>query len=95
MYNVMLVCSHVEVGGSCCSFFSQVFLDSTPFHDGYGMLTVGGIPKPVFRAFQLMHRLGNYSMDIQWETVNNSEVVAFVFTQKSNSTIQVMYYLAL
>ena len=53
-----------------CSFpflsywtFSDVFeegsLIPTPFHGGFGLLTIQGIPKPSYRAFQLLHGTGN------------------------------------
>ena len=42
--------------------FSDVFEEGgvvrTPFYGGYGLLAVGGIPKPSFNAFALLHRLG-------------------------------------
>jgi xylan 1,4-beta-xylosidase len=43
--------------------FSDVFDEQgvvkTPFYGGYGMLAEGGIPKPSFNAFRLLHLLGN------------------------------------
>jgi xylan 1,4-beta-xylosidase len=42
--------------------FSDVFEEAgvvkTPFYGGFGLLAVGGIPKPAFNAFALLHRLG-------------------------------------
>ncbi len=42
--------------------FSDVFEEqgvvSTPFYGGFGLLAAGGIPKPAFNAFSLMHELG-------------------------------------
>ena len=38
--------------------FDEVFYDSIPFHNGFGLLTVRNIAKPAFRAFQLLHHLG-------------------------------------
>jgi len=42
--------------------FSDVFEEQgvvkTPFYGGYGILAERGIPKPAFRAFQLLHGLG-------------------------------------
>jgi xylan 1,4-beta-xylosidase len=31
---------------------------NTPFYGGYGLIAVGGIPKPAFNAFKMLHRLG-------------------------------------
>ncbi len=43
--------------------FSDLFEEggfpSVPFHGGFGLLTLHGIAKPVYRAFQLMLRLGD------------------------------------
>ena len=43
--------------------FSDVFEEQgvvkTPFYGGYGLIAAGGIPKPAFRAFQLLHKLGD------------------------------------
>ncbi|CAN5861720.1 hypothetical protein BH20GEM1_BH20GEM1_09680 [soil metagenome] len=30
-----------------------------PFHGGFGLLNLYGIPKPTYRAYQLLHRLGS------------------------------------
>jgi xylan 1,4-beta-xylosidase len=42
--------------------FSDVFEEQgvvkTPFWGGFGLLAAGGIPKPVFNAFALLHQLG-------------------------------------
>jgi xylan 1,4-beta-xylosidase len=42
--------------------FSDIFdeqsFPSHEFHGGFGLLTLHGIPKPSYRAFQLLHRLG-------------------------------------
>jgi xylan 1,4-beta-xylosidase len=43
--------------------FSDVFEEQgvvkTPFYGGYGLIAAGGIPKPAFNAFKLLHRLGD------------------------------------
>lgn len=42
--------------------FSDVFEEQgvvkRPFYGGYGLIAAGGIPKPAFNAFLLLHRLG-------------------------------------
>jgi xylan 1,4-beta-xylosidase len=42
--------------------FSDVFEEQgvvkQPFYGGFGLLAVGGIPKPAYNAFKLLHRLG-------------------------------------
>ena len=43
--------------------FSDIFeehcLPSIPFHGGFGLLNLHGIPKPVYRVFELLHDLGD------------------------------------
>ncbi len=39
--------------------FEEYSFPSVPFHGGFGLLNVHGIPKPTYRAFELLHRLGN------------------------------------
>jgi len=43
--------------------FSDVFEEQgvvkTPFYGGYGLIATGGIPKPAYNAFKLLHQLGD------------------------------------
>lgn len=56
-----------QVGHAANSMSYWVFTDIfeepgprfTPFHGGFGMLTIQGINKPVFYAYQFMNRLGS------------------------------------
>lgn len=51
--------------------FSDVFEEQgvvkTPFYGGYGLIAERGIPKPAFRAFQLLHRLGDKRLPVHSE----------------------------
>jgi xylan 1,4-beta-xylosidase len=38
--------------------FEENYLPSVPFHGGFGLLNLHGIPKPTYRAFELLHALG-------------------------------------
>jgi xylan 1,4-beta-xylosidase len=38
--------------------FEENYFPSLPFHGGFGLLSLHGIPKPTYRAFELLHRLG-------------------------------------
>ena len=38
--------------------FEEKYFPSKPFHGGFGLLTLHGIPKPSYRAFELFHDLG-------------------------------------
>ncbi|HEX8845289.1 MAG TPA: glycosyl hydrolase [Pyrinomonadaceae bacterium] len=52
--------------------FEENYFPSVPFHGGFGLLTLHGIPKPTYRAFELLHHLGNELLlvDGSHETVN-------------------------
>ena len=49
--------------------FSDVFEEQgvikKPFYGGFGILGEGGIPKPIFNAFKLLHKLGERRIDVQ------------------------------
>jgi xylan 1,4-beta-xylosidase len=51
--------------------FSDVFEEQgvvkTPFYGGYGLIAERGIPKPAFRAFELLHRLGDKRLPVDSE----------------------------
>lgn len=57
----------LEVRDAVCGYsywtFSDIFEEnyfaSKPFHGGFGLLTIDGIPKPAYRALELLHRLGD------------------------------------
>jgi xylan 1,4-beta-xylosidase len=38
--------------------FEESYFPSVPFHGGFGLLDLYGVPKPNYRAFELLHRLG-------------------------------------
>lgn len=38
--------------------FEENYFPSLPFHGGFGLLNLHGIPKPTYRAFELLHHLG-------------------------------------
>jgi xylan 1,4-beta-xylosidase len=54
--------AHAIVDGYSYWTFSDIFeenyFSSMAFHGGFGLLTVDGVPKPSYRAFELLHRLG-------------------------------------
>jgi xylan 1,4-beta-xylosidase len=39
--------------------FEENYFPSVPFHGGFGLLNLHGIAKPTYRAFELLHRLGD------------------------------------
>jgi xylan 1,4-beta-xylosidase len=44
--------------------FEENYFPSAPFHGGFGLLTLHGIPKPTYRAFELLHRLGRERLPV-------------------------------
>ncbi|HEU4769962.1 MAG TPA: glycosyl hydrolase [Pyrinomonadaceae bacterium] len=64
--------------------FEETCLPSMPFHGGFGLLTLHGIPKPTYRVFELFHDLGTKQslVDGLHETVDCS-----VVQKKSSVTI--------
>lgn len=47
--------------------FEENYFPSAPFHGGFGLLNIHGIAKPVYRAFQLLHRLGDQLFPVKGE----------------------------
>jgi xylan 1,4-beta-xylosidase len=45
--------------------FEENYFSSAPFHGGFGLLTIHGIPKPAYRAFALLHALGGELVRIE------------------------------
>ncbi|CAN5227788.1 cellulase family glycosylhydrolase [soil metagenome] len=44
--------------------FEENYFSSQPFHGGFGLLTIHGIAKPAYRAYELLHRLGDELLDV-------------------------------
>jgi xylan 1,4-beta-xylosidase len=53
--------------------FSDVFEEQgvikKPFYGGFGILAEGGVPKPAFNAFKLLHQLGDQRIDVQSDSM--------------------------
>jgi len=45
--------------------FEENYFSSIPFHGGFGLLNIYGIPKPAYRAYQLLHNLGDKLFKVQ------------------------------
>ena len=39
--------------------FEENYFTSIPFHGGFGLMNIYGVPKPAYRAFQLLHGMGD------------------------------------
>jgi xylan 1,4-beta-xylosidase len=44
--------------------FEENYFPSVPFQGGFGLMNIHGIPKPAYRAFQLLHELGTELIDV-------------------------------
>ena len=58
----VLECRNLVQGYSYWTFsdiFEENYFSSVPFHGGFGLTTIYGTPKPAFRAYELLHRLGS------------------------------------
>lgn len=66
--------------------FEENYFPSQPFHGGFGLLTLHGLSKPVYRAFELLHHLGDERLlvDGLHHTV---DAFAVRHTQKSSVTV--------
>ena len=70
---VLDVCGIVDGYGfwTFSDIFDEEYFPSLPFHGGFGLLTIHGVPKPAYRAFELLHDLG----EEQYAVVGDHETV--------------------
>jgi xylan 1,4-beta-xylosidase len=62
--------------------FEENYFSSVPFHGGFGLTNINGIPKPSYRAYEMLHRLGNQMFKMEghhptvdcWGTVTGNQV---------------------
>lgn len=45
--------------------FDENYFSSSPFHGGFGLMTIHGIPKPAYRAYELLHHLGDQLVKVE------------------------------
>jgi len=60
--------------------FSDLFEEpgqfAAPFHGGFGLQNIYGIPKPVYRIFELLHHLGDQRLTVSGGAGSTVEVLA-------------------
>jgi len=44
--------------------FEENFFPAKPFQGGFGLMNIEGIPKPAWRAFEILHRLGEEKLPV-------------------------------
>jgi xylan 1,4-beta-xylosidase len=83
--------------------FTDIFEESAPrfepFHGGFGLLTIQGINKPAFYAYQFLNRLGNIELDnsdsTSWackDSKGNIQILAWDFTYTLPDSINNQVY---
>jgi xylan 1,4-beta-xylosidase len=56
--------------------FEEMPIPSQPFHGGFGLLTLHGVPKPVYRAFEVLHRAGDLRLAVRADPHPTVDVLA-------------------
>ncbi len=60
--------------------FSDLFEERAqfagPFHGGFGLQTIHGIPKPTYRVFEMLHQLGNERLAVTCKSDSTVEMLA-------------------
>jgi xylan 1,4-beta-xylosidase len=59
--------------------FEENYFPSKPFHGGFGMMNLYGVPKPVYRAFEVLHHLGSEQRSVKG---SHKTVSAWIVTDK-------------
>ena len=61
--------------------FNENYMPSKPFQGGFGLLSIEGVPKPAYRAFELLHHLGTDELPV----VGTHETVTAWTVRRDNS----------
>jgi xylan 1,4-beta-xylosidase len=73
--------------------FSDVFEEQgvvkQPFYGGFGLIAAGGIPKPAYNAFRLLHQLGDERLTLASGSVSNSASDSILATRRRDGTLVV------
>lgn len=66
--------------------FEENYFSSVPFHGGFGLMNIYGIPKPAYRAYHLLHRLGNELLKV---TGKHETVDVWIVSKKDTINIMI------
>ncbi len=66
--------------------FEENYFSSIPFHGGFGLMNIYGIPKPSYRAYELLHHIGTESLLVEgthktldvWITRKNRQIFVLI-----------------
>ncbi len=64
--------------------FEENYFPSTPFHGGFGLMNIHGIAKPAYRAFEILHSLGNQIIPL---VGSSTTVSAWAVQDKQSMTV--------
>lgn len=59
-----------------------------PFHGGFGLQTVHGIAKPIYRVFEFLHSLGEEKLAVECKAESNVELLAV----RGENELQILAY---
>ena len=72
--------------------FSDLFEEraqfAAPFHGGFGLQTIHGIPKPTYRVFEMLHQLGNQRIPVFGGSDSTVEMLA----TRDDSELKLLVY---
>ena len=71
--------------------FEENFFPVEPFHGGFGLMTIHGIPKPAYRAYEILRGLGEERLQVEGE----HETVKVWVVRGENAVAVVIVNLAL
>jgi xylan 1,4-beta-xylosidase len=66
--------------------FNENYFPSVPFQGGFGLLNIHGIAKPIYRAFEMLHRLGTETLVVE----GNHETVDAWFVQRQTAATMLL-----
>ena len=69
--------------------YDQAGYGAETFHGNYGMLSLDGLKKPSYKAFELLGKLGNRQIQIQ---SSNNDVLKSAIATKNESGYQFLFY---
>jgi len=84
----------VDLPLGCYSYwtFTDIFEEcgqsSLPFHGGFGLLNIHGIPKPSYRAFQILDKLNGERIDAKAYDINPT--IDFIATKSNNEIVLIV-----
>lgn len=69
--------------------FEELYFSSQPFHGGFGLLNIHGIPKPSYQAFRLLHQLGEERLPVN---VDNSSATVECLAVRNGKQLGIIAY---